>query len=70
MIRTAITAAAYHTVAASSMRFLLEQRSPQGGYFIWLDQLTLKQLKATKKRSEDLSDVIIRLANVDAKARG
>jgi hypothetical protein len=33
-------------------------------------QLTLKQLKATKKRSEDLSDVIIRLANVDAKARG
>jgi hypothetical protein len=70
MIRTAITAAAYHTVAASSMRFLLEQRSPQGGYFIWLDPSTLKQLMAAKKRSEDFSAVLMRLAKVDAKARG
>jgi hypothetical protein len=62
MIRTEISANAYSAVAASSMRMLLEQRGPQGGYFIWLDQLTLKQLKATKKRSEDLSAVIIRLA--------
>jgi hypothetical protein len=70
MVRTAISAAAYHAVAASSMRLLLEQRGPQGGYFLWLDQVTLKQLKATKRRSEALSDVIIRLAKVDAKERG
>jgi hypothetical protein len=70
MIRTAISAAAYNAVAASSMRLLLEQRGSLGGYFIWLDQLTLKQLKATKKRSEDFSNVLIRLAKVDAKERG
>jgi hypothetical protein len=65
MIRTEISADAYSAVAASSMRMLLEQRSPQGGYFIWLDQLTLKQPKATKKRSEDLSAMIIRLARYE-----
>jgi hypothetical protein len=52
------------------MRLLLEPRGSLGGYFIWLDQLTLKQLKATKKRSEDVSGVLMRLAKVDAKERG
>jgi hypothetical protein len=52
------------------MRLLLEQRGPQGGYFIWLDQVTLKQLKGTKRRSEDFSNVLVRLAKVDAKQPG
>jgi hypothetical protein len=70
MIRTAISADAYNAVAASSMRLLLEQRAPQGGYFLWLDPLTLKQLMATKRRSENFSDLMIRLAKVDAKEPG
>jgi hypothetical protein len=70
MIRTPISAAAYVALAASSMRLLLEPRGSLGGYFILLDQLTLKQLKATKKRSEDVSGVLMRLAKVDAKERG
>jgi hypothetical protein len=70
MTRTPISADAYVALAASSMRLLLEPRGSLGGYFILLDQLTLKQLKATKKRSEDVSGVLMRLAKVDAKERG
>jgi hypothetical protein len=60
MIRTEISVDAYSAVAASSMRMLLEQRGPR--LFHLAGPMTLKQLKATKKRSEDLSAVIIRLA--------
>jgi hypothetical protein len=69
--RTPISAAAYGAVAVSSWRLLLEaQRGPTGGYFLCLDQKTLNRLMASKGPSEDLSDVIIRLAKAEAMASG
>jgi hypothetical protein len=38
MVRIEITAAAHAALAASATRGLVEpQRSPEGGYFLWLD---------------------------------
>jgi hypothetical protein len=63
VIRTSISAAAYRAIAVSSMRLLLElQRGPQGGCFLCLDQATVNELMAAKRRSEDFSDLIIRMA--------
>jgi hypothetical protein len=71
LIRTPISAAAYGALAVSSMRLLLEeQRGPQGGHFLCLDQLTLNKLTAAKRPSEDFSDVMIRMAKAEAKASG
>jgi hypothetical protein len=42
LIWTQISVAAYGAIAASSMRLLLQaQRGPHGGYFLWLDEVTL-----------------------------
>jgi hypothetical protein len=70
LIRTSISTDAYRAIAVSSMRLLLEQGGSQGGYFFCLDQLTLSKLMAAKRRSEDFSDVMIRMAKVDATAKG
>jgi hypothetical protein len=71
VIRTPISAAAYRAISLSSMRLLLEeQRGPQGGYFFCLDQVTLNKLLAAKRRSEDFSDVMIRMAKADVTATG
>jgi hypothetical protein len=64
--RTPISAAAYRAISLSSMRLLLEeQQGSQGGYFFCVDQVTLNKLMAAKKRSEDFSDMMIRMAKVD-----
>jgi hypothetical protein len=70
MIRTAISDAAHNAIAASSMRLLVmgAQRNPEGGYFFWLDEATLNRLTAARGPSEDLSDVMIRLAKVEVEA--
>ena len=54
------------------MRLLLEaQRGPQGGhYYLCVDQVTLNKLMAAKRRSEDFSDVMIRIAKAEAAASG
>jgi len=71
VIRTPISAAAYGAIAVSSMRLLLEaQGGPQGGYFFSVDQVTLNKLMAAKKRSEDLSGVLIHMARAEAMASG
>jgi hypothetical protein len=71
LIRTPISAAAYGALAVSSMRLLLEeQRGPQGGHFLSLDQVTLNKLTAAKRPSEDFGDVMIRMAKAEAKASG
>jgi hypothetical protein len=70
VIRTPISAAAYRAIAVSSMRLLLEQGGSQGGYFFCVDQGTLNKLMAAKKRSENFSDVMIRMAKADATATG
>jgi len=69
VIRTPISAAAFIALAASSMRLLLdEQRGSQGGYFLCLDQVTLDRLMAAQIRSEDLSDVLVRMAKAEARS--
>jgi hypothetical protein len=71
VIRTPISADAYRAIALSSMRLLLEaQGGPHGGYFLCLDQVTLNRLMAAKRRSEDFSDVIIRMVEAEAIASG
>ena len=70
MIRTEISAAAYDAIATSSLRLLVmgAQRNAQGGFYFWLDEVTLNQLTAARGPSEDLSDVMIRLAKVEVEA--
>jgi hypothetical protein len=53
------------------MRLLMmgAQRSPQGGYFFWLDEVTLAKLPAARGPSEDLSDVLTHIAKVEAGIR-
>jgi hypothetical protein len=66
VIRIHITASAYEVLAASCSRSLLEtQRSPSGGYFIWLDRKTVDQLRALRGRGESYSDVILQLASLE-----
>jgi hypothetical protein len=63
MIRIEITAAAHAALAASATRGAVEpQRSPTGGYFIWLAPKALKRLDAVRGPSESYSDVVLRLA--------
>ena len=71
MIRTEISAAAYDAIITSSMRLLVmgAQRSPRGSYFFWLDDVTLNRLTAARGPSEDLSDVLTRMAKVEARTR-
>jgi hypothetical protein len=70
IIRTPISAAAYAALAASSMRLLVlgAQRSPQGGYAVWFDEVTLNQLTAAMRPSEDFSAAITRIAKEAAAA--
>jgi hypothetical protein len=71
LIRTPISVAAYSAIVVSSMRLLLEaQRGPKSGYFLCVDQLTLNRLMAAKAPSEDLSDVLIRIAAAEAMVSG
>jgi hypothetical protein len=70
VIRTPISAAAYAALAGSSMRLLVlgAQRSPQGGYAVWLDEQTLNQLTAAIGSSEDFSAAITRISKAEAMA--
>jgi hypothetical protein len=67
LIRSEITPAAHAALAASATRGGVEpQRSPEGGYFIWLAPKALKRLDAVRGPSESYSEVILRLAGVGA----
>jgi hypothetical protein len=69
LIRIEITAAAHAALAASATRGAVEpQRSPTGGYFIWLAPKVLKRLMAARELGEDYSDTIVRLAKEEASA--
>jgi hypothetical protein len=62
--RIEISAAAHAALATSATRGLVEpQRSPEGGYFIWLAPKALKRLMAAREPSESYSDTIVRLAS-------
>jgi hypothetical protein len=63
VIRIEISAAAYAALAATATRSLLDaRRSPQGGFYIWLDEVTLGKLKASRRPGEDDGDAILRIA--------
>jgi hypothetical protein len=65
MIRISITPAAFDAIAAmlASGTVLYEhERTAQGGYFVWLDESVVNNLKRLRgPRDEDLSAVIVRL---------
>jgi hypothetical protein len=60
-----MSAVAYGAVAVSSMRLLVEARRAHGGFFLCLDQKTLNKLMASKRSSEDFSDMLIRMAKAE-----
>jgi hypothetical protein len=65
VIRIAITAEAFEAIAATlpldSVGYEPE-RTASGGYFVWLDRGVADKLFAERRRGEDISDVILRLA--------
>jgi len=71
MVRIHVTAAAYHAIAASlagDNALKPPQESAQGGFFLWLSSLTVNQLMALRGPSEGFSEVILRLAEMEAAA--
>jgi hypothetical protein len=45
------------------------QRTPQGGYFIWVERSWLNKLEALRQPGEGLSETIIRLVAMEAGGR-
>jgi hypothetical protein len=71
LIRIRITDAAFDAIAsslASPHRLHEPQACAQGGFFIWLPRITVNQLDAMRGPREDLSAVIIRLAQWESEA--
>ncbi len=71
MIRIAIAEGAFQAIAATlpfgSVGFE-QERTPSGGYFIWLDRRTADRLVTARRRGEDISDVIVRLTAAESRA--
>ena len=65
MTRIVITAAAYAAIVAGRdpNSLLPAQESPQGGFYLWLDKVTLNRLTAARGPAESYSDAILRLAS-------
>jgi hypothetical protein len=73
MIRIAITAAAFDAIAKSlpfgSVMYEAKTTS-DGERFIWLERLALSKLHALRQPGEGYSEVILRMAQIEAaKAR-
>jgi hypothetical protein len=68
MIRILVSDIAYAAIASSlgETMLLTAQGSPQGGVFLWLDKVTVNQLAALRGSDESYSDVILRLAELEA----
>lgn len=64
MIRIEISAAAYAAIAAGrSADSLIEaQGSPSGGFYLWLDKVTLQRLMHARGHGEGYSEAILRMA--------
>lgn len=65
MTRIVITAAAYAAIVAGRdpNSLLPAQESPSGGFYLWLDKITLDRLTAARGPAESYSDAILRLAS-------
>ena len=73
MIRIAITEAAFDAIAdtlPSGSTMYKAKASADGGRFVWLERRAVDQLYALRQRGEDLSDVILRLAAMEASRLG
>jgi hypothetical protein len=70
LIRIEITAAAYAALAAGrDPNSLIEaQGSPSGGFYLWLDKVTLNKLSRARGPGESYSDMILRWANEEEAA--
>jgi hypothetical protein len=64
MIQIEISAAAYAAlcVGVPPERRLEALPSPTGGFYLWLDKVTLNRLKAVRGPRESYSDAILRFA--------
>jgi hypothetical protein len=73
MIRIAITPAAYEAISATlplgSVGYEAK-RSDQGDYFVWLERLALSRLDALRQPGEGYSEVILRVAQIEASRPG
>ena len=68
MIRIAVTDAAFHVILASlsnTARVAIAARAT-GGWWLWLDRITVDQLTRLRAADETYSDVIVRLASLEA----
>jgi hypothetical protein len=67
MIRIIVSAAAYEAILAtvSEDRRLPPLRSPQGDFFLWLNEATVNRLTALRGPGEGYSEVILRLAQME-----
>jgi hypothetical protein len=73
MIRIAITEAAFEAVAETlpfGSTLHEAKASADGGRFVWLERRAVDQLYALRQRGEDLSNVILRLAAMEASRPG
>lgn len=67
MIEIAVTVEAYEAIAPRSRSAASDTRlsgSETGKVFVWLDRRAMDRLTDERRRGEDLSDTIIRLAAV------
>lgn len=73
MIRIAITEAAFNVVADTlpfGSTMYEAQPTSDGGIFIWLERRAVDQLFALRQRCEELSDVILLVAAMEAQWPG
>ena len=69
MIRIAITEAAFKVIADTlpfGSTVYEAGMSADGGRFIWLERRAVDQLYVLRQRGEELSDVILRVAAMEA----
>lgn len=64
MTRIEISAAAYAALCAGIPPERRQEalRSPSGGFYLWLDKVTLNRFSAARGQSESYSEAILRLA--------
>ena len=71
MIRLAITPAAFDAIAATlPLGSVGYEAKPKGERMIWLEAAVVDRLTALRREGESLSDVILRLVEMEMRGRG
>jgi len=68
MIRIAITEAAFFEAIAATLPLGSSRASPTRERMIWLDARVVDKLTAMRRPSEDNSEVILRLVEIEAES--